>query len=124
MVRNGNGGWRRLGSGGSSSGYEDRTAEAFERARNDLAAHQVVVNGGVAVLRASNRVLPWTGRWVRTATVLVGGGIAQLVVGGRRLPVRYHGHLVVVWGSCRPPSATARDAAGRTVVTVTLPDDR
>lgn len=124
LVQNGNGGWRRLGGGGSSRGYEDRTAESFERARDDLASHQVLVNGGTAVWRDSDRLLPWTERWVRAAAVLVGGGIAQLVVGGRRLPIRYHGHLVVVWGSPRPPSVTARDAAGRTVVTATLPDDR
>ncbi|WP_109899284.1 hypothetical protein [Micromonospora sp. S4605] len=122
LVRNGNDGWRRLGGGGSSNGYEDRTAEAFERARNDLSPHQVVVNGGPAVLR--DHLLPWTGRWVRAATLLAGGGIAQLVVGGRRLPIPYHGHLVVVWGSRRPPSVTARDATGRTVVTVTLSNDR
>ncbi|SCL44624.1 hypothetical protein GA0070606_0376 [Micromonospora citrea] len=124
LVRDDDGGWRRLGGGGSSSGYEDRTAEAFERARDDLAPHQVMVNGGAAVLQGPDRPPPWTGRWVRAATVLVGAGIAEFTVGDRRLPIPYHGHLVVVWGSRRPPPVTARDATGRTVVTVTLPHDR
>jgi hypothetical protein len=122
LVADDHGGWRRLGGGGSSD--EDRTAEQFERARDDLAPHEVAVNGSAGVVRDGDRLLPWGGRWVRAAAVLVGGGIAELVVGSRRLTVPYHGHLVVVWGYRRPPTVTARDGAGRPVASVTLPDRR
>jgi hypothetical protein len=121
LVADGGGGWRRLGGGGSSSDGGDRTAANFERARHGLAPHEVAVNGSAGVVRDGDRRLPWGGRWVRAAAVLVGGGIAHLVVDGRRLPVPYHGHLIVVWGSRRRPTVTARDGAGRPVGAVPLP---
>lgn len=124
LVADGSGSWRMLGGSRSWGDPQDRTAEGFVRARHDLAPHQVVVGGYSMVRRDSDRRLPWTGRWVRAAEVLVGSQIACLVVAGRQLPVRYHGHLVVVWGSRRPPAVTACDAAGRLVAAVTLPDGR
>jgi hypothetical protein len=122
LVADGCGGWRVLGGGGSSSGHEDRTAAGFERARDDLTPHQVLVNAGASVLRDSDRLLPWTQRWVRSTTVLASHGITQLAVRGRHVPVPYHGHLIIVWDSRRPPSATAHDAAGRPIVTINLSD--
>ncbi|HYN93656.1 MAG TPA: hypothetical protein VES42_07385 [Pilimelia sp.] len=125
LVARDRGGWRMLGGGGSSSdAAEDPTAAEFERARDGLAPYEVAAGGGASVVRDGNRLFPWGGRWVRSAALLVGGGVAEVTVGGRRLPVAYHGHLVVVWGSRRPPTVAARDGAGRTVATRTLPDGR
>ncbi|MET7968737.1 hypothetical protein [Micromonospora sp. NPDC005305] len=113
------GAWRMLGGGGSSDD-EDPTAEQFERARADLAPFQVVLSGSAGVVRDGDPLLPWGTRWVRGSAVLVGHGVAELHVDGRHLPVPYHGHLIVVWDSHRPPTVTAHDDAGGTVATATL----
>ncbi|GAA4457634.1 hypothetical protein [Phytohabitans houttuyneae] len=124
LVADAPGGWRRLGSGGSSHGTEDHAGTEFERARQGIAPHDVVVGGGAGALRDSDRLLPWRGRWVQTASLLAGSGIARVTVKGRELHVPYHGHLVVVWQTRRPPSVAAHDAAGRPVRAVTLPRGR
>jgi hypothetical protein len=114
------GAWRRLGGGGSSDDG-DPTAEQFERARDGIAPYQVALGGSAGVVRDGNPLLPRGTRWIRGSAVLVGHGIAELRVDGRHLPVPYHGHLIVVWGSRRPPTVIARDGAGRTVATATVP---
>ncbi|GGM67914.1 hypothetical protein GCM10011608_61420 [Micromonospora sonchi] len=106
--------------GGSSSNGDDPTAYDFERARDGLTPYEMALNGSAGVARG-NRLLPWGTPWVRTTAVLVGHGIAELQVNGRRLPIPYHGHLIVVWGSRRPPTVTALDGAGRRVATATCP---
>ncbi|KAB1915601.1 hypothetical protein [Micromonospora sp. AMSO31t] len=113
------GAWRRLGSGGASDD-EDPTAEEFQRTRDDLAPYQVALSGSAGVVRDGDPVLPGGTRWVRGSAVLVGHGVAELHVNGRHLPVPYHGHLIVVWGSRRPPRVTAYDGTGRTVATATV----
>ncbi|WP_147376186.1 hypothetical protein [Micromonospora radicis] len=111
------GAWQLLGGGGS--GGEDVTAARFERLREGLGADEMTLDGSAGGAR-DDRLLPWGTRWVRASTVLVGHGIAELRVGVRRLPVPNHGHLVVVWGSRRPPTVTAADGAGRAVASAVL----
>ncbi|GIJ34502.1 hypothetical protein [Micromonospora sediminimaris] len=123
LAVDGRGTWRQLGGSASSSG-EDLTADEFERARVGLAPHDVVVEGSSGALRDTRRPLPWGSRWVHAGEILVGSGIAELRVADRRLSVPYHGHLIVVWGSRRPPTVTAHDDAGRTVATIALPRER
>ncbi|NES27989.1 hypothetical protein GCE86_09500 [Micromonospora terminaliae] len=113
------GAWRTLGGGGASYD-EDPTAEEFERARDDLPPYQVAMSGSAGVVRDGNPPLPWGRQWVRGSAVLVGHGVAELHVNGRHLPVPYHGHLIVVWSSRRPPTVTAHDGTGRTVATATV----
>ena len=108
-----------LGGGGSSSNGDDPTAYDFERVRDGLAPYEMVLHEGAGVARG-DRLLPWGTPWVQSTAVLVGHGIAELQVSGRRLPVPYHGHLIVVWGSRRPPALTGRDGAGRRVATAAV----
>ena len=107
--------WRVLGGGGAGSG-EPWSSEAFERARDELPEGHV---------RATNGPSVWQGPgWLRAAHLLAGRGVAAVVVGDRRrLTVPGHGRLLVVWASARPPRVSARDAAGREVVRVALPDE-
>ncbi|GIJ30575.1 hypothetical protein Vqi01_57370 [Micromonospora qiuiae] len=112
-----------LGGGGSSSNGGDLTAHDFERARDGLTPYEVALHGGAGVARG-DRLLPWGTPWVQSTAVLVGHGIAELQVNGRCLPIPYHGHLIVVWGSRRPPTLTARDGAGRRVATATVSHER
>lgn len=118
LVADDRGTWRMLGGGGSDD--KDQTGVEFERARDGLAPNQVVSEGTSGVVRNGDRLLPWGARWVRATAVLAGPGIAELRVNGRRLPVPYHGHMIVVWGSRQPPTVTAHDGAGHMVATVTL----
>jgi len=123
LVHDG-GGWRVLGGGGGSSGGPWSTDE-FERARDRLSADDVLVEGGAGVWHDFHRRLPWGGRWLQVAELLVGTSVAVIVVDARRrLPVPYHGRLVVVWASGRPPRVSARDAAGHELAGVALPAGR
>ncbi|WP_329018583.1 hypothetical protein OG271_14870 [Micromonospora rifamycinica] len=112
------GAWRMLGGGGASD--EDPTAEKFERARDGLGPYQVLPGGTAGVVRDGGSPPSRATRWVRGSAVLVGRGIAELRVDGRHLPAPHHGHLIVVWGSHRPPTVTAHDGTGRTVATTTV----
>jgi hypothetical protein len=75
--------------------------------------------GGASSGKPPDPRLPWGGRWLRAAELLVGRSVAVVLVDGRRrLPVPYHGRLVVVWASRRPPRVSARDAAGHELASV------
>jgi hypothetical protein len=106
--------WRVLGGGGAGSG-EPWSTDAFERAREELPHGHVRVTNGPSV---------WQGpRWLRAAHLLVGHGVAVVLVDDRRmLTVPGHGRLLVVWASASPPRVSARDAAGREVASVALPE--
>jgi len=106
-------GWRLLGGGGGSSGSPWSTDE-FDRARDELAAGWIRVDGGSSVRRDFRPL--HRARWIHATELLVGREVADVVVdGGRRLPVPYHGRLVVVWATPRPPRVSALDATGHEV---------
>ncbi|MEV0717142.1 hypothetical protein [Asanoa sp. NPDC050611] len=107
-------GWRRLGGGGGSSGGPWSTDE-FERARHLLPPGGIEVGGGSSVVRDGGGRWPWSDRWIRSAQLLVGPSVTEVVIEGRRRPVPYHGRLVVVWTARRPPRVSARDATGREI---------
>jgi hypothetical protein len=124
LARDDNG-WRLLGGGGASYG-EPWSTDEFERAGDQLSPGHVRVDDGPAVWCDPDR--RWPGRaprWVRAAQLVVSRSVAVVVVDGRRrLPVPYHGRLVVVWGSRRPPRVSARDAAGHELASAALPAGR
>lgn len=123
LARDDNG-WRLLGGGGASSGELWSTNE-FEQARDQLSYGHVQVEGGPSVRCDPGRRLPWGAHWVHAAKLLVNRSVAVVVVDARRrLPVPYHGRLVVVWASRRPPWVSARDAAGHELTSVALPAER
>jgi hypothetical protein len=118
LVREDNG-WSYKGGGGGSSS-EPWSTDEFVQAREELSAGDVRGEGGASV--DLDRRLPWGGRWLRSAELLVGRSVAGVVVDAqRRLLVPYHGRVLVVWASRRPPEVSARDAAGRELARIALP---
>jgi hypothetical protein len=123
LARDGDG-WKLLGGGSGSTGGPWSTDE-FEQARYRLPAGCVTAPGHGATTRDSDRLLPWGARWVSSASLLAGPEVATIVVDGRReLTVPEHGHLVVVWGSRKPPRVVARDVGGRELTDLVLPKGR
>jgi hypothetical protein len=123
LVREDNG-WRYQGGGGGSSG-EPWSTDEFVQARDELSVGDVRVGGGASVRVDLDRRLPWGGRWLRSAQLLVGRSVAIVVIDAqRRLLVPYHGRVVVVWASRRSPELSARDAAGYELARIVLPTGR
>ncbi|GAA1857074.1 hypothetical protein GCM10009687_25250 [Asanoa iriomotensis] len=110
-------GWRLLGGGGGSSGGPWSTDE-FDRARGGLPAGGFELTGGSSVVRDKGSWLPLGSRWIRSSMLLVGPSVAEAVIAGRHRPVPYHGRLVVVWSSRRPPLVSLRDGVGSELSTV------
>lgn len=107
--------WRLLGGGGGSDdddGLDDRPPAAELL---DL----LVAHGAGSVLRESG-LLPWSSRYVHHAVLRAAREVHTVVVAGRTLAVPRHGWLVVVWGSRRPPVATALGLDGRELVSIRL----
>ncbi|XVU28893.1 hypothetical protein ACQPZJ_18085 [Actinoplanes sp. CA-054009] len=119
LVRKGSE-WTLLGGSSGSTG-EWWSSDEFERARNRLPTGGLEVQGHGGNSRDSG----WRTRWVRTAELLAGPEVSRIVVDDRReMTVPGHGHLVVVWGTRRPPRITACDADGRGLTNLVLPRGR
>ncbi|BFU44048.1 hypothetical protein [Krasilnikovia sp. MM14-A1004] len=111
-------GWHYRGGGGGTCG-EPWSTDVFARARDELPAGEVRVDGGSSTRVDIDRP---SERWIRSAEVLVGRDVADVVLDARRrLLVPYHGRVLVVWESPRPPELSARDAAGHELTRITLP---
>jgi hypothetical protein len=101
-VFRGGGGWT-----GPSS------AEEFCAERDHVRPGGRRIESGPAVRVDSGRWFPTRGRWLRSAHLLLGREVAEVVVGGnRRIAVPSHGHVSVVWDTRRPPRVTSHDTGG------------
>lgn len=112
------GSWTPLGGGGSGGGDDDGLADRPSTA--ELGA-LLVGSGSGSVLRNAGRRMPWGARYAYDAELRASSDVHSVAVGDRVLTVPRHGHLVVVWSTRRPPSAVARDAAGRPLAELRLP---
>lgn len=106
--------WRLLGGGGGTDddGLGDRPTAA------ELLALLVADSAGSVLLESG--LLPWSSRYVYYAVLRAAREVHTVVVAGRTLAVPRHGWLVVVWGSRRPPVATALAVDGRELVSMRL----
>jgi hypothetical protein len=113
-------GWRGLGGGGGSSSRPWSTDE-FDRARDRLPGGGIQVGGRAGVSRDSHRLLPWGATWINAAEVVAGRAVAVVEIDGtRRVRVPYHGRVVVVWSTRRPPRIVTRDVDGHALTATDL----
>jgi len=83
----------------------------------------IAVSGSGGVLDDGDEAerRPDSGRWISYADVWVNAQVTAVQVSGRRLPVPWHGHVLLVWCEDPPPRAVALDDVGRARGEVLLP---
>ena len=125
-------GWVWVGSGGASS-REDLLADRLEVLSGYLTLGRDSVNGAVPraiVVNGSGGALdhceganwqPGSGRWISYADVRVSARVTSVQISERRLPVPWHGHVLLVWSEREPPQVVAYDDGGGALGEVLLP---
>ncbi len=123
--------WARLGGGGVSSdedlladrpavlpGYLTLGSDAVTG--TDPSVIAVSGSGGTRDGGDDPDRQPDYGRWISYADVRVSAQVTYVQLSDRRLPVPWHGHVLLVWTECEPPRVVAQDDAGRAMSEVLL----